>query len=597
MCAVRKGFYEHLVADGVKLAGDSKGRHDFFVDVLEGVRDCLKLRMTSRSRPEKSKSSGNKVERLVNNIFGALDVYDTSEEFAAAPDVVPAPAPPASTSYVVEQDDADILMDAIFALTALLDDYRRLRAEIKSLWADYVSGHLDLAAASVATNMAIELAHAMEDEVEPMLNKEGGGFACLEQYFVAICSACGIDMECKERPGDPYNLEAYDLADACLVNSVTLLVSHMNATEHYQIGMHTYNGSFGWYDEKAVAFSLLTNRQKWNQDMTAMLEILPDLSFLAGKLDRACVVDEMIRGVASLTDGTTKSVPIWLAWATQVYLDILHSLGEDCSRGFREMQLESIKTKSAVLHIPACKQRNQVLDAAGRWDMDPISTGQKFLMDLGLLLEQAVPPFKFLRRNPMYCGLLIHNMRANLHLAGSTYAAGPGALVGVTQLYHAIRQEQLLAEDLRWDDLETLWDMQGNSAFFVGDPPSNREAYFKNYCLSIGTSASNWASNKRGGKLKIHSDNRRTLKFMGYLTLATSSLLEHPGKRPPSSSAAVRELLSEGIRRRYANGRRHDKAEFNNVVETNKVNYKLRDLTRWNFPEVKGIGRFADNVY
>ncbi|KAL6407653.1 hypothetical protein AUP68_08674 [Ilyonectria robusta] len=42
--------------------------------------------------------------------------------------------------------------------------------------------------------------------------------------------------------------------------------------------------------------------------------------------------------------------------------------------------------------------------------------------------------------------------------------------------------------------------MQGDSAIFVGDPPTNCEDYFRNYCLYLGVSASNWALTKRKSK-------------------------------------------------------------------------------------------------
>jgi hypothetical protein len=46
-------------------------------------------------------------------------------------------------------------------MTALLDDLSRLGAEIQQLWAKYSEGELDLAAVSVATNTAIELARTL----------------------------------------------------------------------------------------------------------------------------------------------------------------------------------------------------------------------------------------------------------------------------------------------------------------------------------------------------------------------------------------------------------------------------------------------------
>ncbi|KAK4063542.1 hypothetical protein Trihar35433_8250 [Trichoderma harzianum] len=560
----RKGFADRLTSSGLKVNSLSEGRHSFFVEVLEKVRHILKpLIGTTKSDSEETTKADIKPDGVAKNIFSVLEVYHTSTEFQNAPDVVPAPA--TEVKYVAEQEDT--FMDVIFAFTALLDDYHRLRAEIKSLWTDYVSGNLDLAAVSVATNVAFEMARNMEEEIESLLGKEGGGSLVANRYFAALCTAFGIEMNAKKQPRDPYNLDAYDLADMCMMNSLTLLASYLQSTGRSEMHLQSYNGSFGWYDE-TVGDSAQTRRQKWKQDMTAMLEFMPDVSFLASKIDCSTIVDEITRGMAYLANNRTKDPPFWLAWATQIYLDILQFLGQDCDRGYREMQQECLNIKHSLLDIDASsKERSKVLHAACIWDDDPMWMARKLMLDLGLFPNEIAPPFKCLRRNPIYCGLLIHNMRSNLHSSGTQFAATPGALLGVTQLYHALRQEKMLAEDLEWEDLETLRKLQGNPSFFVGDLPTNREAYFKNYCLSIGTSVTNWAPNRRKSKLKINSANRRNLKYTGYVSLSTNHRLEHPGARQPWSPSAVEAVLNEGVRKQYTDSRDHFQAEFKDIVE------------------------------
>ncbi|UKZ64759.1 uncharacterized protein TrAtP1_005970 [Trichoderma atroviride] len=564
---VRKSFSDRLTSSGVELNAASNDRHSFFVGVLEKVRHHLKPLMGAVSFSVDAKADARS-RGLDDNFFSPLEVYYTSAEFENSPDAA-IPAPSTDVKYVAEQGDS--ALDILFAYIALLDDYRRLRSEIKTLWADYASGKLDLAAVSVATNMAFELARNIEEEVDPLFSKLDGGAYVANLYFARICSAFGIDIHEDKQRGDPYNLKAYDLADVCMMNPMTMLISYLQSTQRDEMHLQSYNGSFGWYDEK-LGGSGTTNRQKWKQDMTAMLEILPDVSFLAWKLGASSIVDELTRGMAYMMNEPNKTAPLWLCWAFQIYLDILQSLGPDCDRGYRELQQESLKIKHSMLEIPVSnKERSRVLSAATRWDKDPIWAARKLVSDAGLFPNEIAPEFKFLRRNPLHCGLLIHNMRSALHSSGGPYLAGPGALVGVTQLYHALRQEKMLADSLVWEDLEDLWKMQGNPSFFVGDLPTNREAYFKNYCLSIGTSVTNWAAEKRKGKLKINAANRRNLKFMGYLTLATNHRLEHPGERVPWSSAAVENALNEGILKQYTDSRDHIQPEFKDKVEEARV--------------------------
>lgn len=565
----QENFTEMLSSGSVAVDAVSNSRHSFFVEILEAVRRHLKPLMEADylKGNEPIFKTNVKPAEVTKNIFSVLEVYHTTPEFERSPYVTPVPKP--EVEYVAEEEDT--FMDVIFAFTALLDDYHRLRDEIKSLWTDYTAGRLDLAAVSVATNMAFELARNMEEEIGPLLGTLGGGALVANRYLVALCEAFGIPKERKQQPGDPYNLDAYDLADACMMNSLTILASYLSSTEPSSKYLQTYNGSFGWYDEE-IGSSSGTNRQKWKQDMSAILELMPDLSFLATKTDRASVVDEMTRGMSAWIVGQTKDVPFWLAWALQIYLDILQCLGGDCDRGYREMQQECLRIKHSMLNVPTSStERSRVLGAISIWDNDPTWAARKLMVDQGLLPDRIAPPFKFLRRNPIYCGLLLHNMRCTLHLSGGPYAAKLGALVGATQLYHALRQERMLPGGLVWEDLETLWKMQGNPTFFVSELPTNREAYFKNYCLSIGASATNFAAHQRTRNPKINSDNRGNLKFMGYVSLQTNHRLEYPGATYPLSPAAVETMLNDGIRKQYTDSREHFRPEFGEKVEQARV--------------------------
>ncbi|KPM42245.1 hypothetical protein AK830_g4351 [Neonectria ditissima] len=564
---VRKTFSKRLVESGVKADPSSDQRHSFFVRVLEKVRDCLKPLMGAGSFnvDEAAKKAGEKSQDPVKNIFDILKVYTPSEAFLNAPDVAAKPA--TDTEYTVEEDES--AEDAIFALVALLGDYSRLRKEIKSLWADYQANRLDLAAAAVATNTAFELARSMEDEILPIMSKHGGKDDLLTAYFVGLCKLFGIDALANKQPGDGYNLKAYNLAQLCLVNTISLLTGYAKANPG-DLLINNYNGKFGWYDEELGADGE-TNRAKWNQDKTAISEVLPDLNFLSSNLGTGAVEDELIRGMGALMEKPDEGSPLWLAWAAQIYLDVLQSLGSNCGRGFEEMKQESFKIKKAMLDVPNSQERNRVIKAVTKWDRDPLSTCRLQMSRLGLLPDNGPPAWRFLHRNPIHCGLLLHNMRVNLHVSGATYAATPGGVMCTTQLYHALRQEKLLPDHLAWEDLDTFWKMQGDSAVFVGDPPTNREDYFKNYCLCIGVSVSNWAPTKRKGKVNVNTANRRNMKFKGWVSLVVNRRLAPTGERPPLSSDLIEGILIEGRRHEALDGKGHIRPEVKGKVNNETI--------------------------
>ncbi|KAH7109943.1 hypothetical protein EDB81DRAFT_832677 [Dactylonectria macrodidyma] len=564
---VRKNFLKRLVDSGAEVEPGSDERHSFFVGVLEKVRDCLKPLMETGSfnADEAAKRAGEKSQDPFKNMFAVLEVYAPSEAFLNAPDVAAKSA--TDLKYTVEQDES--AEDAIFALVALLGDYSRLRQEIKSLWADYQANRLDLAAAAVATNTAFELARSMEDEILPIVSKHGGAGDIATLYFMELCKLFGIDALGNKQPGDAYNLEAYNLAQLCLVNTISLLTSYANGNSGDLI-ITNYNGKFGWYDEE-LGTEGETNRAKWDQDKTAMMEVLPDLQFLSSNLGTGAVEDELIRGIGALMNNPGDGAPLWLAWAAQIYLDVLQFLGSNCGRGFDEMNQESLKIKKAMVDVPSSQERSRVLKAATKWDRDPISTCRLQMIQLELLPENSPPAWRFLHRNPIHCGLLLHNMRVNLHLSGVTYAATPGGVMCTTQLYHALRQEKLLSDQFAWEDLETFWKMQGDSAVFVGDPPTNREDYFKNYCLCIGVSASNLAPTKRKGKVNVNTANRRNMKFKGWVSLVINRRLAPTGERPPLSSDLIEGILIEGRRHEALDGKGHIRPEVKEKAKNETI--------------------------
>ncbi|KAF5561061.1 hypothetical protein FPHYL_6356 [Fusarium phyllophilum] len=422
-------------------------------EVLEKVRDYLKPIMEAGLfKPDGlDKNTDDKTDKLAKGMFDVLNVYTPSEEFLNAPDITPAPA--SEPQYTVEEEVT--WEDALVAFLSLLRDYDILSKEIRSLWDKYAVGQLDLAAVSIATNTAFEFANSMEKEIKDVMDKFGGTPA----FSASV-------------------LERY------------LLKAGRTPT--------SYKGGLGWYDEK-LGGGGTTNREKRDQDRAALLNVLPGLHMLSTKPGQGEVEDELIRGIGACFKDKSQHPPFWMSWALQIYLDILQGLGENVGRGYEDMKQASLKIQKALLQVDHTPVRTRVLSTVTRWNKDPIFMANQ---DLAMSTNTSnssnkTPEFQFLRRNPLHCGILLHHMRCTLHGCGVQTAAYSGGLMCTTQLYHALRQEGRVPKGQAWEDLEEFWGYQGNPCFFVGDPPKDREGYFRNYCLCIGTSVTNWAPNRR----------------------------------------------------------------------------------------------------
>ncbi|KAF4483427.1 hypothetical protein FAGAP_11816 [Fusarium agapanthi] len=523
---VRRSFSQKLAESGARRDHRSDATHSHFVQVLEKVRDYLKPIMEAGlfKPDELDKKSDDKTDKSAKGMFNVLNVYTPSEEFLNAPDITPAPA--SEPQYTVEEEVT--WEDALIAFMSLLRDYEILSKGIRSLWEKYASGQLELAAVLVATNITFEFANTMEKDIQDVMDKFGGTPAFSASYFQSLCEEQGIKSDKKKR-GDPFDLEAYGLAKIFFINTTSVLERYLlNAGPNPS----SYKGASAWYDEKLGG---------------------------GGEFE-----DELIRGIGACLKDKSPHPPFWMSWAFQIYLDIVQGLGENVGRGYEDMKQASLKIQKALLQVDQTPGRTTVLQTVTRWIKDPIFMANQDLVMAANTSSSSnkTPEFQFLRRNPLHCGILLHHMRCMLHGCGVQTAAYSGGLMCTTQLYHALRQEGYVPKDQAWEDLEEFWGYQGNPCFFVGDPPKDREGYFRNYTLCLGTSVTNWAPNRRNIMPTENKKNARNMKFDAWTSMTLHQRLRVKDPREPWTTADVEGLLTQGRGEDTLDGKRHVQAAF-----------------------------------
>ncbi|KAF6783208.1 hypothetical protein CSOJ01_15925 [Colletotrichum sojae] len=134
----------------------------------------------------------------------------------------------------------------------------------------------------------------------------------------------------------------------------------------------------------------------------------------------------------------------------------------------------------------------------------------------------------FLAHNPLFYGLYVHFVRALFHRTSIGFASKPGNVIHSVQLYQALRQEKLLGEDYKRQDLEAILESQGTSAFFVGNPPTSLDGYFKNFGLTKGISATHWVPTSRNQNWRLPKSQAgiRIMKFRAIISLVFATMAE-----------------------------------------------------------------------
>ncbi|KAG9504782.1 hypothetical protein J7337_004760 [Fusarium musae] len=225
------------------------------------------------------------------------------------------------------------------------------------------------------------------------------------------------------------------------------------------IGPGSYNGAFG---SAPMAETIPRG------DKAALFEVFSGFHFLTTQPGHGDVEDELVRGMdAALREKKENPPRLWISWALQMYLDIVQGLGESVGRGYEQFKQESLKIQKALVDLPKTAERRQVLQAATRWNHDPIFETSQVNVEMGLAPHDSEesPEFHFLRRP--YC--------CTQRWSGGYYTALPSPP----------------AKRGPYPSRASAGGYQGNACFFVGKPPMDLEGYYKNYCLCLGTSLTN----------------------------------------------------------------------------------------------------------
>ncbi|CAA9959252.1 hypothetical protein PTMSG1_02768 [Pyrenophora teres f. maculata] len=414
-------------------------------------------------------------------------------------------------------------------------------AEVAELWAKHNAGELDLATVSVATNTAIELARSLEANVYPAYKHFNEIIPFHELSWAGICHSYEIDIHQKKSYADDYNYNAYDLADAFFINSRKALRVFPG---NYSPGdLANYNGKWGRFDEKASKLPT-SNKDKYLRDKSTLQEMLQHLPLLHNR--PGIVEDQFVFSFAAARESysheNTKPPPVWTAFAAQIYFNILYST--KVGAGWEQMRNTAASLQRYVnAHPQACTNLKTVLKPVNEiLAADPIATMRR-------ALGSKYTDYTIWRRNPTTCV--------------------PGAVMYTTQLYHALRQENLLSRE--WGDLQLLWNMQGNSTYFVGEPPKDFEGHWKNYLMSTGASLSNWAFAKRNTKVKVTNATRRKMFLKGPASLWIASRIQTNG----DGRLLTVQTISDAITADEQVRSHHDAADAPSGLRQDSVIHKL----------------------
>jgi hypothetical protein len=525
---------------------ESDNRHVFFLGILERVRDILKPCYSAAHVPVPAKPKD--VEEVMN-LFEHLQVEETSKEFNKAPDIVVVPFDPASSDadYKAERESED-MQEAFTALYFLLFDLNRLRTEVSRAWEGYKEGMVDLIAASITTNTAVDLARAMEDDMKDLLAKGGGADRMLELYYTSQCFAAGQTGPIP----DELNFELYEVADVLFWPATLLLQAFCELLE-VNPTPDMKQGFYGTYNPPSDR-STKSNREKFQEDKILLLEMLPEFLYHCRTTpERPAAEDELTRGLRTMFQ--TKKVTLSVAFATTMFLDIHHCLRDGVDYAFKRLadaadfvrneinQNFEFHKDLAIVNWPRLNDNilKEFLAFIKFWIQDDPHRQAAMKMK-----RVNIPkPYHFYRQHPWICGLWKYHIMIRFHELSIVFVNAWGSIMSCAHLYNAVQSEKMLKQ--HWKDMEVIMSMQGTDAFFVGEPPHNPDDYLKRFGLAMGMSAVNLTPRyNRKSKRLVHSKRGpQSLKELGPVLQMFKERFTDPNARLNLRTEDVEKIIQQ----------------------------------------------------
>lgn len=266
-----------------------------------------------------------------------------------------------------------------------------------------------------------------------------------------------------------------------------------------------------FYDPRSdrATYSLLG---KIREDMIFMSEMVPELFSLALS-NNMPIEDELVWGIRRMLG--KNEVDSSVCFALQIFIDIHHGLGEEVTRGFKELQ------KTNENHLTILKKYVQRImkfdelikmvlpsltftsDFAEEWirkdgirAFKRVFYGSRYLTHCGPIKISLL-----LSHHPLFCGLLIFVFTLKFQQISFLCETKNGVIMAAAHLYNAVRQDEIL--EILWPDMDLLIRHQTEEKVFLGQAPTTPDMMYKRHCLIEGTSVQVFAQNRRKYKMSL----------------------------------------------------------------------------------------------
>lgn len=513
--------------------GDSESnkRHAHFITALEQICETLEWKTNRPSEadakqpPSMFRAEGNDAyaSEFLNR-YAVLTVEEPQE--SAQPEPTYASPKKLVEVDIDEEDDRteSYLGHLYFKTLCMLQDLKDMRTFISHTWSEYREKKIDLMNASIVADSALRLAKDLAEEIEGEWRTSEVLRSDDTQSIIYKVAAFLRDISATPSTeiGLPYNKNMVDVAGWCYIPTKILLESFADVLEDGDLPV-LRKRNFDSYNPKANR-ERMTVEQKLNEDKIILLSLLPEFCMFDTFGIQMPTEDVVTRGLVEFSK--TRTVTLWLSFASQVFLDIHHTMRHSSLSAFQDLRLSGLRIQKTV------ENYLQLAESHPQPKFWPLGRDEE-IQGIGVTVESwiAQDPFFEIRTcsasfrslpppekhalfsaHAILCGLILFHLHMRMQLVGQQLVTQWYDVQQLAFLHNLIIQSPT-HKDVRWPDMDAFIKIHGESHIFIGSRPKNTSESLNRLELASGiSSAANYSRDTRNKG--AHKLNRRTARVL-----------------------------------------------------------------------------------
>lgn len=402
--------------------------------------------------------------------------------------------------------DQDFCTSQYFEGFCLFRDLEEIRVFIEQTWTEYQHETLNLMNASISTEAALQLAKDLIDEAAirwgVKIERRGKltpASVHLQTFmYEAICEYSG--RESSPWTNVLWNLDTSDIADWCYLPAKTILdrwkTDRLDCFEFAEVDH--------WM--QMASREQLPHIKRFDRDMCFFLSTHSEFRTMydlrhsyAAELP---VQDHITESIIEFID--TGDYTLWLAFATQIYLDIKRAMISNDDKPKNDLRFSGLQIKrdietywkTASSFPPSVrwplKEEDKIRNVYKTIDTcvvhDAVDEHGRLVTKSKIKSGLLQPSHNFLSGHPVFCGLVMLKLTTTMQRIRLALTNHWGLVQPLAFLYNFVNHTD--NSSLRWPDMDTFIKMHGEKRVFIGARPTSTTLSLSRVNIAAGLSRS-----------------------------------------------------------------------------------------------------------